>query len=360
MSGGTKTVKEKIPNATPEEQALYNLVSQYDNLASTQGIDLTKRAYKSLDNVVQTDWQALDSDARDKMSDIYSQWQDLYQGKLGDAYQSNMENALQRGYDNTLGSSINALGNRGVLNSKVTNSAINSQQKNLASEMAKSYQTNMGIQQANLTGAENNVSSLLNNAQAAQGASLLIPSAYYTIGSTLADNAQKDWSTMYNARYKLASPAQTVTSGSVLGGVVGGLASAFCFTKDTLISTTSGDIPICDICVGDEVYSIDSNNNKVVCHVVAVSEPMISLDQYINVVCSNNSITTTSSQPFVLENDVYTADELLVGDCIQSFDGLEEVIDIVFVDDKELVYDITVDGDNNYFANGLLVLGGEY
>ena len=360
MGGGTKTVEAKIPNATAEEQALYKLVNSYDQLSSQQGIDITKQAYDKLNNVVDTDWQSLDAESQAKMNSIYNDWNDLYQGKLNDNYQSNMENSLQRGYENTLGSSINSLGNRGVLNSKVTNSAINTQQKNLASQMAQSYQGNLSLQKDALAGKENNVTQMLSNAKDAQSASLMVPSTYYTIGSTLAGNAQNDWQTMYNARYKLASPTQTVTSGSVLGGVVSGLSSAFCFTGNTLISTRGGDIPIKEISVGDEVLAVDKDNNPVYVEVLAVSEPMISLDQYIQISSKDSSIVTTATQPFALESDVFMADELLEGDTLVTKDGFAEITDITFIDDKELVYDITVDGDNNYFANGFLVFGGEY
>ena len=68
----------------------------------------------------------------------------LTQGKLPTAYTDNMTNAIKTGVNNTVGSAINSLGNRGVLNSSVTNKAMNDIEKNVSDTMAQQYSNNIG------------------------------------------------------------------------------------------------------------------------------------------------------------------------------------------------------------------------
>ena len=68
----------------------------------------------------------------------------LTQGQLPTAYTDNMTNAIKTGVNNTVGSVINSLGNRGVLNSSVTNKAMNDIEKNVSDTMAQQYSNNIG------------------------------------------------------------------------------------------------------------------------------------------------------------------------------------------------------------------------
>ena len=68
----------------------------------------------------------------------------LAQGKLPAEYTDNMTNAIKTGVNNTVGSAINSLGNRGVLNSSVTNKAVNDIEKNVSDTMAQQYSNNIG------------------------------------------------------------------------------------------------------------------------------------------------------------------------------------------------------------------------
>lgn len=72
-------------------------------------------------------------------------------GELNPIYQQNMADSLRTGVNSTIGSAINSLGNRGVLNSSVTNKALNDVSSNVADSMTKAYMSNLG-QQAGLSG----------------------------------------------------------------------------------------------------------------------------------------------------------------------------------------------------------------
>ena len=68
----------------------------------------------------------------------------LTQGKLPTAYTDNMTNAIKTGVNNTIGAAVNSLGNRGVLNSSVTNKAMNDIEKNVSDTMAQQHSNNIG------------------------------------------------------------------------------------------------------------------------------------------------------------------------------------------------------------------------
>ena len=68
----------------------------------------------------------------------------LAQGKLPTEYTDNMTNAIKTGVNNTVGATLNSLGNRGVLNSSVTNKAMNDIEKNVSDTMAQQYSNNIG------------------------------------------------------------------------------------------------------------------------------------------------------------------------------------------------------------------------
>lgn len=68
----------------------------------------------------------------------------LTQGKLPTEYTDNMTNAIKTGVNNTVGATLNSLGNRGVLNSSVTNKAMNDIEKNVSDTMAQQYSNNIG------------------------------------------------------------------------------------------------------------------------------------------------------------------------------------------------------------------------
>lgn len=375
MGSETTTTEAKIPDATPEEQALWNLISTYDKQSASQASDLSQKGYDSimaLDGNT-PDFSSLGNENQSRLDDIYQKYQELYEGKLNPSYQANLEKSLQSGYENTLGSSLNTLSNRGVLNSKVTNTAINSQQKNLATALAAGFNNNINTEASLLKAQQDLAAQKLTDASKSLTGQLALPTTYYTLGSTLKDSVDKDWTTMYNDRYSIATPAQTTTTGSVLGGLLTGVgtglgiaatggSSAACFNAGTIISMADGsDKYIEDVVPGDKILSYDFAKKDTVDAVVkAVSKPVLSNDQYIEIDCGDCWIKTTAKQPFFAEHGFVFADALVIGD--KLFDGEKDVIvkDIIFIDDKELVYDICASGSNTYFADGVLVLGGVY
>ena len=67
----------------------------------------------------------------------------LANGVLPAGYQENMQKAISSTLENTMGSTLNNLGQRGVLNSSVTGSAMNDISKNAADAVAQQYNNNI-------------------------------------------------------------------------------------------------------------------------------------------------------------------------------------------------------------------------
>lgn len=166
-------------------------------------------------------------------------WQ-LQQGVLPSAYQTNMQNAIRSTLQNTMGTQLNSLGNRGVLNSSVTTSAMNDISKNAADTVAQQYQNNIqtvgGLanrQMANTMNANSANANIYGN---------LINSATQPITTAAAaqEAAQKPALNLWNASLGLngsttsalaaaagkgttTSTSHTSGGGGLLSGLMGGI-----------------------------------------------------------------------------------------------------------------------------------------
>ena len=67
----------------------------------------------------------------------------LQNGQLPSEYLNNMSNAIKTGVDNTVGSNLNYLAQRGVINSSVTNKAFNDIEGNVSNAMSQNYLNNI-------------------------------------------------------------------------------------------------------------------------------------------------------------------------------------------------------------------------
>lgn len=120
------------------------IVTGYDNKNWALGVD--SNSYGKLND----DAQQQIATAQQRLGNLQStndsalgatnnKLEDLYQGQLSDAYLQNMSDAISRSMNNTMGQSLNSLANRGVLNSSVTNQALNDIQGNTANALAQQY-----------------------------------------------------------------------------------------------------------------------------------------------------------------------------------------------------------------------------
>lgn len=136
--GGSSSSSSYVPSA--QELQIMNYMAQNAGTAQTGITSMLNQ----LNTGVQSDTfkNLLDSSLNQIQSgqNLTSQ---LTQGQLPTAYTDNMTNAIKTGVNNTVGSAINSLGNRGVLNSSVTNKAMNDIEKNVSDTMAQQYSSNI-------------------------------------------------------------------------------------------------------------------------------------------------------------------------------------------------------------------------
>ena len=151
-----------------------------------------------------------------------------------------MQNAIRSTLQNTMGTQLNSLGNRGVLNSSVTTSAMNDISKNAADTVAQQYQNNIqtvgGLanrQMANTMNANSANANIYGN---------LINSATQPITTAAAaqEAAQKPALNLWNASLGLngsttsalaaaagkgttTSTSHTSGGGGLLSGLMGGI-----------------------------------------------------------------------------------------------------------------------------------------
>lgn len=127
-----------------------------------------------------------------------------------------------------------------------------------------------------------------------------------------------------------------------------------CFVADSLVDTPKGARPIQDIKVGDIVYSLDKEGNKVEAEVLRTTvadEDIIEVD-----FANGKKWTTTSTQWFYDGNKFYDIWQHNGHDVI-DLDGITKVENITETGRKEKVYDMTVEGLNIMLINGIAAEG---
>lgn len=337
----------------------------------------------------------------------------LANGELPTAYQQNMENSISSAVNNTVGKAISNLGNRGILNSSVTSSALNDIEKNASDSVASQYQNNIN-QVANLAQQQNQNTntatnslgniidsqySTLNNALTQQGtlAEQQLSntqgnnSANQGIYSSLINSATAPITTAAGAQEAAISPAQSLwntslglnsantgalaaaagkgtststsnqtTSGSsffgnLLGGAVSGASTGWasglaCFPEGTKIKMADGtEKNIKHVHEGDEVVAADGSTVKV----IKTMEPVYNDVYYV--IAENGNTSTTLTQSFMKpDGDYVLVSDITIGTELKNVGKVQSVV----YSGERKVYDLQTDGDNNYIADGFIANGG--
>lgn len=328
-------VKYIMPNARNLNDSAANLY--FDSLADTQ-----------------VDYQALLDAAQNASNKAQTGFENLTNGIIPASYQQNMENAIQSGVQNTMGNALNSLANRGVLNSSVTNTAMNDISKNVSDTMAQGYMGNIEAL-SNLYGNQLNAAGTgIANAAAGQEAAFAPAGNAWNMSIGLGSTGTGALSAIAG---KGNSSQTTTTSGGGgwLSGVLGlGSAAigAFCFTDDTKIKMADGsEKNIADIKVGDEVLTYDGQND-IVNTVVYVTEPREEKTYIVE--CENGKVNTTLSQPLMTCDGEFIEVELLkLGTVLKNVGKVKAITK----DKINLVYDFKTENHNCYYANGFVAYG---
>lgn len=227
-SSQTTTTERNIPAQSANEAELENGLMGY-NRSSLSGAQSALGKYMSaLNGTYMPDWSTLADNYNKTMSGVNSGYSTLANGELPTAYATARQKSLQDDLTSTVGSSISDLANRGILNSSVTNRALDDISQNASDTLAKQYTNDLSTQ-ANLLGQQSsNALSTLSGNSTAQGASYVPASTLLGYASQLYSNPYNMYNTMYSGRMNSAGTTTTQSGGGKDGfwGGVGQLGAA--------------------------------------------------------------------------------------------------------------------------------------
>lgn len=307
------------------------------------------------------DYSKLLSDAQGQIGAAQQGVAGLANGVLPEEYQKNMENSIKAGVQSSVGSMVNDLGGRGVLNSSVTNTQLQGINDAAANAMAEQYNNNIGTlnglygQQAALAGQN------ITTAAGAQEAATAPGKAAWEMSVGLNGSTLGALNAMGGQGTTTSTQSQSGGSG-LFGGVLTGLAGnagLFCFTEDTKIKTPGGEKKISELKVDDKVigYSILDNCEKE----ETVTEVMKPYHNSVYmVVCDDEQgekhcVRTTATQPLLTAKGFFViVGEMTIGTMLK---GVGKVVGIIFEGERK-VYDLKVSGSNTYYADGFIAKGG--
>lgn len=356
--GGTQTTTKNIPDQTANEASLENGLVSYDKTGLNSASGLLSQGIDAINKTYNPDWQNLGSNYNQTMADVSNGYNDLANGNLPTSFAAARQQALNSDLTGTVGSAISSLGSRGILNSSVTNNAMNNISQNASDTLAKNYSSDLSTEASLLNQKASNAANVLSNNAVAQNASYTEPTSLLNFASQLSTPAQNMYNTMYAGRMNSAGTTTTQKSdGSSTWGAVGSIGSGIisCFVGNTHVRTPHGYKRIVDIKLGDEVYSLNDNDQLCVEKVLKILPPH--MRPIVEASFEDGTfIETTESQRFYtspwfeyvgkMKNPAFTFSR----DKVRLLKSIETA-------KQDLVYDIVVSGRNIFFANGIAVEG---
>lgn len=357
--GSSTTVQQRnIPAQTGNEAALEGQLMPYAQSGLSSATNMLNKANSSLDSVPTVDWNSMLDNYNKSMADVTSGYTDLANGELPSVYAAARQKALNSDLTGTVGSAISSLANRGIVNSSITNSALNNISQDASNTLAKNYTADLETESGLLNSRANAASNIIANNATAQAASYVPASTLYGYASQLATPAQNMYNTMYSGRMGSGSTSTSQSGndgGSSTWGIAGSLGSAaiMCFTADTLVTTPNGYKPIKDITVGDEVLSIEDGD--IVTKKVTKVNPSHWMP-IVDLMFDNGTIWhTTASQRYY--NGTHFSYIDYPGKAVVFHGQPSKTISLRYAGREELVYDFAVDGTNVFFANDVAAEG---
>ena len=164
FKGGTTVTNTSTYTPTAYELELQKAQSEYAKAIAPNSLWLNDTARGLLEDslgAVQVDYNNLNNSAQNQINGgqvglnqllqsngsalekTNKTLSNLQNGQLPSEYLNNMSNAIKTGVDDTVGSNLNYLAQRGVINSSVTNKAFNDIEGNVSNAMAQNYLNNI-------------------------------------------------------------------------------------------------------------------------------------------------------------------------------------------------------------------------
>lgn len=218
--GGSTTTYQMSPE---ERQLLVKQMGYLDKIYPNM-IQLNQRAGDILWNSfadTQYDFDAANKTAQQQISNAQQGLGNLTQGQLPQAYTDNMTAAVQSGVQNSVGNLLNNMGNRGVINSSVTNQGMNDISQNVANTMANQFNNNIQTLGSLYNDQISNAGQNITTAAGAQDAAINIPKQMWQLSLGL-DSANSGTLGSIAGKYGTTT---TKNNGGGLGSLLGGAAT---------------------------------------------------------------------------------------------------------------------------------------
>jgi hypothetical protein len=231
--GGTQTTTRNIPAESAEEAQLKSGLMGYDTTGLNNAASVLQKAISSIGNAYTPNWSNLENNYNNTMNNVSNGYSSLANGELPSTYAAARQQALNSDLQSTVGSSISSLANRGILNSSVTNSALNNISQNASNTLAKNYSSDLSNYANLLNSQAANAANTLSGNATGQSSSYVPASSLFSYASQLASPAQNMWSTMYSGRMN-SGGTTTTQSDDGKGGLwsgIGSLGSAYVTKK---------------------------------------------------------------------------------------------------------------------------------
>jgi predicted lipid-binding transport protein (Tim44 family)/ribosomal protein L31 len=130
-----------------------------------------------------------------------------------------------------------------------------------------------------------------------------------------------------------------------------------CFLSGTMISTQGGEVAIEELAQGESVHSF-SENGAVSLSKVNGKYAVIR-DSYYEISAGGRKVSATDGHPFYTDRGYKTSEELRAGDILYSLEGgslsKAQVESVNLIVSPILAYNLEVDGDHTFFAEGFAV-----
>ena len=224
FKGGTTVNNTTSYTPSEYELALQKTQSNYANAVSPNALWLNDTAKNLLSDslgTVKVDYNNLNNTAQNQIASANSGITNLTNGVLPTAYTDSMKSAIQSTLDNTIGSTMNDLSNRGVLNSSVTSTAMNDITKDAADTTAKNYTNNISSLGTLYNNQISNVNAATTAAAANQEAAIEPATTLWNASLGLNNSGTSALSAASGKG--TTTSTQTTSGGGLLSGLMGGL-----------------------------------------------------------------------------------------------------------------------------------------
>ena len=226
---GSSTTNTTSYTPTEYELQLQQIEANYANAIAPNSLMLNTDAankFVNAANSVQANYGTLNNNAQSQIANAQGTVSNLINGELPSSYTDNMQSAIQSTLENTMGKSLNSLAGKGVLNSSVTNQALNDISKNAASTTAENYLNNISTLNG-LAGQQSTMASQPITTTAAAQEAALQPSVTEWNMSTGLNSSTTGALSALSGQGTSTSTQKTSGGSGLLGGLVGGAANAY-------------------------------------------------------------------------------------------------------------------------------------